>query len=285
VTATLRKPAGAGRSRLGLPNVGFGVGLRSAHFSYIDTESPAVDWFEATTENFLDSGGRPRAMLDRVAERYPVALHGVSMSIGSADPLDFEYLAKLKRLATAVRAVWVSDHVCWTGVAGVTTHDLLPLPFTEDCLAHVVERIRTVQDVLEQRLVLENPSTYVAFTSSTMTEQEFLSRMANDADCGLLLDVNNAYVTATNAGTDPSELIRALPADRIVEIHVAGHSDAGTHLVDTHDGPVSEPVWDLYRLAVSRCGPVPTLLEWDDALPPFPAVHAEVLRARAAVGG
>lgn len=261
-------------------SLGFGVGLRAAHFSYIEAETPDVDWFEAITENFLDSGGRPRYVLDRIAERYPVTLHGVSLSIGGTDPLDFDYLAKLKRLATGVGAVWVSDHVCWTGVAGVNTHDLLPLPFTDACLAHVVDRIRIVQDVLERPLVLENPSTYVTFASSTMTEQEFLSRMAVDAGCLLLLDVNNAYVSATNHGFDPADLVGALPADRIVQIHLAGHTDMGTHLVDTHDGPVAEPVWDLYRLAVSRCGPVATLVEWDDRIPPFPDVHAEVLRAR-----
>jgi uncharacterized protein len=270
-------------ARLGLPGGGFGVGLRAAHFAYIEEHSPEVDWFEAITENFLDSGGRPRYMLDRVAERYPVALHGVSMSIGSTDPLDFDYLAKVRRLATAVRARWVSDHVCWTGIAGVNSHDLLPLPFTEACLAHVVERIRIVQDVLERPLVLENPSTYVRFRSSTMSEAEFLTRMADDAGCGLLLDVNNAYVSATNHGLDPADLVLALPAERIVEVHLAGHSDAGTHLVDTHDGPVSEPVLDLYRLAVSRCGPLPTLLEWDDAIPSFPVLHAELLHAREAV--
>jgi uncharacterized protein (UPF0276 family) len=281
---TLRDAAG-GRARSGLPDLGFGVGLRAAHFAYIDEHTPDVDWFEAITENFLDSGGRPRYMLDRVAERYPVALHGVSMSIGSTDPLDFDYLSKLKRLASAVGALWVSDHVCWTGAGGVNSHDLLPLPFTEACLAHVVERIRVVQDVLERPLVLENPSTYVTFTSSTMTEEEFLTRMAEDADCGLLLDVNNAYVSASNQGSDPADLVRGLPAERIVEIHVAGHTDAGTHLVDTHDGPVSAPVWDLYRLAVARCGPVSTLLEWDEAIPPFPVLHAEALNARRAIHG
>lgn len=266
--------------RLGQPDLGLGVGLRTAHFRYLDDHSPGVDWFEAITENFLDSGGRPRHVLDRVAERYPVTLHGVSLSIGSTDPLDFDYLAKLKRLARAVQAVWVSDHVCWTAAAGINSHDLLPLPFTEACLRHVVERIKVVQDYLERPLVLENPSTYLTFTSSAMSEQEFLSRMAEDADCGLLLDVNNAFVSARNHGLDPAELVRSLPAERIVQIHLAGHTDMGTHLVDTHDGPVAEPVWDLYRLAVSRCGPVSTLLEWDSLIPPFPELQAEALKAR-----
>jgi uncharacterized protein (UPF0276 family) len=266
--------------RFDLPELGLGVGLRTAHFQYVERCAPEVGWFEAITENFLDSCGRPRHVLDLVAERYPVALHGVSMSIGSTDPLDFEYLAKVKRLARAVGAVWVSDHVCWTGAAGINSHDLLPLPFTEECLALVVQRIRIVQDYLERPLVLENPSTYVTFASSTMPEHEFLARMAVEADCGLLLDVNNAYVSGTNHGYDPAELIVSLPRDRVVELHVAGHTDAGTHLVDTHDGPVCEAVWGLYRLAVERFGALSTLLEWDARIPPFPTVHAEVLKAR-----
>jgi uncharacterized protein (UPF0276 family) len=268
------------RPRFDLPRLGLGVGLRTAHFRCFEEDAPDVDWLEAITENFLDSGGRPRYVLDRVAERYPIALHGVSLSIGSTDPLDFVYLSKLKRLATSVGAAWVSDHVCWTGAAGINSHDLLPLPFTEPCLAHVVGRIRVVQDYLERPLVLENPSTYVTFTSSSMPEHEFLTRMAVDADCGLLLDVNNTYVSGTNHGYDPSELIASLPGDRVVEIHVAGHTDAGTHLVDTHDGPVCDAVWDLYRLAVSRFGAVSTLLEWDARIPPFPTLHGEVRKAR-----
>lgn len=266
--------------RFDLPDLGLGVGLRSAHFQYLEQHAPDVDWFEAITENFLDSGGRPRHVLDRVAERYPVTLHGVSLSIGSTDPLDFDYLAKLKRLARNVQAVWISDHVCWTGAAGVNSHDLLPLPFTEASLAHVVKRIRVVQDYLGRPLVLENPSSYVAFRASTMPEHEFLSRMADDADCGLLLDVNNAYVSAVNNGDDPEELITWLPGDRVVEIHIAGHTDAGTHLVDTHDGRVCDAVWELYQLAVARFGLVSTLLEWDARIPPFPTLHAEVQKAR-----
>jgi uncharacterized protein (UPF0276 family) len=282
VTTRAAPDAGRGtqRRRFNLANLGLGVGLRTAHFQHVEEHVPEVDWFEAITENFLDSGGRPRYVLDQVAERYPVALHGVSLSIGSTDPLDFGYLSKLKRLATAVGAAWVSDHVCWTGAAGINSHDLLPLPFTESCLAHVVQRIRVVQDYLERPLVLENPSTYVTFTSSSMPEHEFLARMAVDADCGLLVDVNNAYVSGSNHGYDPAELITALPDDRVVEIHLAGHTDAGSHLVDTHDGPVCDAVWNLYRLAVTRFGPVSTLLEWDAQIPPFPTLHAEVLKAR-----
>jgi uncharacterized protein (UPF0276 family) len=262
-------------------HLGFGVGLRSAHFAHLERHWPDVDWFEAISENFMDSGGRPRYVLDRIAERYPVVLHGVSMSIGSVDPLDLDYLGRLKRLADAVGARWVSDHVCWTGVQGRNTHDLLPLPFTEESLAHVTRRVRAAQDVLERPLVLENPSTYVTFTGSTMTEWEFLSRLAEDADCLLLLDVNNVYVSATNHDFDPSEYLARIPHQRVAQIHLAGHSDHGTHLVDTHDGPVAEPVWELYAEAMRLTGGVPTLVEWDDRLPPFPDLHAEALKAKA----
>jgi uncharacterized protein (UPF0276 family) len=262
-------------------HLGFGVGLRSAHFAHLERHWPDVDWFEAISENFMDSGGRPRYVLDRIAERYPVVLHGVSMSIGSVDPLDLDYLRRLKRLADAVGARWVSDHVCWTGVQGRNTHDLLPLPFTEEALAHVTRRVVTAQDVLERPLVLENPSTYVTFTASTMSEWEFLSRLAEDADCLLLLDVNNVYVSATNSDFDPSEYLARIPHQRVAQIHLAGHSDNGTHLVDTHDGPVAEPVWDLYAEAMRLTGGVPTLVEWDDKLPPFPELHAEALKAKA----
>ena len=269
------------RPRLGTPDLGLGVGLRAAHFGHLAVHEPDVDWFEVVPENFMDSGGYPRWMLERIAERYPVVVHGVSLSIGSTDPLDFDYLARVKRLAEDVGARWVSDHVCWTGVLGVNTHDLLPIPFTERSLAHVVRRIGIVQDFLERPLVLENPTTYVTFAGSTMPEWEFLARMAQEADCGLLIDVNNVYVSSVNHGFDPLEYLRALPHERVVQMHLAGHDDAGTHLLDTHDRPVATPVWELYRAATSLTGPVSTLLEWDDRLPPFEAVHAEVLKARA----
>lgn len=266
--------------RLGHPHLGFGVGLRTVHFSHILEQQPDVDWFEVISENYLDSGGRPRYVLDRVAERYPVVMHGVSMSIGSTDPLDFDYLRKLKLLAKDVRALWVSDHLCWTGVAGINTHDLLPIPLNERTLKHVVERIRTVQDVLERPLVLENPSTYVGFADDTMTEWEFLAQMAEQADCGLLLDVNNVYVSSVNNDFDPIAYIRSVPHERVVQFHLAGHTNCRTHLIDTHDGQVIEAVWDLYRQARRLTGDVSTLLEWDAKIPEFPVVHAEVLKAR-----
>ena len=267
-------------SRLGYPNLGLGIGLRSTHFPHILTEHPAVDWFEIISENFMDSRGRPRHVLNQIAERYPVVMHGVSLSIGSTDPLNFDYLTKLRNLAREVKARWVSDHLCWTGVAGRNTHDLLPLPLDEGSLAHVVARVRTVQDFLERPLVLENPSSYVGFATSTMPEWEFLSRLADQTGCGLLLDVNNVYVSAVNHDFDPFEYIQNIPHNRVVQFHLAGHTNCGTHIVDTHDGPVVDPVWDLYRFAHQLTGGVATLLEWDAKIPPFEAVHAEVLKAR-----
>lgn len=271
--------------RLGLPNLGFGVGLRSAHFDHLLSHWPAVDWFEIVSENFMDSGGRPRMVLDEIVARYPVVAHGVSMSIGSADPLDRDYLARLKRFVDEIEPVWVSDHVCWTGVAGLNTHELVPIPFTEESLAHVVERVRIVQDVLERPLVLENPSSYVTYVASTMTEWEFLSRMAEEADCGLLLDVANVRVSSVNHDFDALEYLRGLPHERIVQMHLAGHDDLGTHIVDTHDRGVCDEVWELYRVACELTGGVSTLIEWDDRLPAFAEVHAEVLKARRYVGG
>lgn len=266
--------------RLGYENLGLGVGLRTAHFHYILEQQPQVDWFEIISENFIDSQGRPRWVLEQIAERYPVVMHGVSLSIGSTDPLNFDYLGRLKRLADAVQPRWISDHLCWTGVLGLNAHDLLPVPLNEVTLRHVVERVRVVQDFLERPLVLENPSSYVTFASSTMNEWEFLSRMAEEADCGLLLDVNNVYVSSVNHDFDPWEYVESVPHRRIVQCHLAGHTNRGTHLIDTHDNHVIDPVWELYRRAHQLTGGVSTLLEWDANIPPFPVVHAEVLKAR-----
>jgi uncharacterized protein len=266
--------------RLGHPNLGLGIGLRTTHFPHILSRQPAVDWFEIISENFMDSGGRPRCVLNQIAERYPIVMHGVSLSVGSTDPLNFDYLGRLRTLAGEVNARWVSDHLCWTGVAGRNTHDLLPLPLNEETLKHVANRVRTIQDFLERPLVLENPSTYVGFAASTMPEWEFLSRLADETGCGLLLDVNNVYVSAVNHDFDPTEYIRNVPHERVVQFHLAGHTHCGTHIVDTHDGPVVDPVWDLYRLAHQHTGGAATLLEWDAKIPAFPEVHAEVLKAR-----
>lgn len=267
-------------SRLGYANLGLGVGLRTVHFDHILRHQPQVDWFEVISENFMDSNGRPRHVLEQIAERYPIVMHGVSLSIGSTQPLNFDYLQKLKNLARDVRALWISDHICWTGVAGINTHDLLPLPYNEESLAHVVERIGIVQDFLERPLILENPSSYVTFTDSTMSEAEFVARMAQEADCGLLLDVNNVFVSATNHDFDPVEYLRSMPFERIVQMHLAGHTNCGTHLIDTHDGPVIDPVWELFRNAHGSTGGVATLLEWDARIPEFQIVHAEVLKAK-----
>jgi uncharacterized protein (UPF0276 family) len=266
--------------RLGLPHLGYGVGLRTPHFSHILRHWPPVDWFEIISENFLDSQGRPRYVLRQIAERYPIVMHGVSLSIGSSDPLDFDYLAKLKRLAQETQAVWVSDHLCWTGVAGHNSHDLLPLPLNEETLAYVADRVRIVQDYLERPLVLENPSSYVTFAESTISEWDFLAQLAKQTGCGLLLDVNNVYVSCRNHDWNPQEYLRGIPAASVVQYHLAGHTDLGTHCIDTHDGRVVDAVWELYRQAVEQTGPVSTLLEWDAHIPTFDEVHREALKAQ-----
>lgn len=271
-------------ARLGHANLGLGVGLRGVHFPYLLSERPAVDWLEIISENYMDSGGRPRYVLDQLAERYPIVMHGVSLSIGSSDPLNFDYLNRLKRLADSTRAGWVSDHLCWTGVAGRNTHDLLPIPLSEETLEYVIGRVRTVQDYLERPLVLENPSSYVTFAASTMTEWEFLTRLAHEADCGLLLDVNNVYVSSVNHDFDPVEYLQGVPAERVVQFHLAGHTNMGDYCIDTHDGAVIDPVWQLYKLAHELTGGAATLLEWDAEIPAFPVVHAEVLKARQYIG-
>jgi uncharacterized protein len=268
-------------NRWNLPDLGIGIGLRTVHFPHILAEKPAIDWFEVLSENFLDTGGRPMYVLDQVAERYPVALHGVSMSIGSTDPLNSEYLRKLKALAQRCRAHWISDHLCWTGVQGLNSHDLLPMPYTEEALRHTAARVRAVSEILERPLVLENPSSYVEFAASSMTEWDFLARLADEADCGLLLDVNNVYVSSFNHAFDPNVYIDALPADRVVQYHLAGHTNKGTHIIDTHSDRAIDEVWDLYARAWKRTGPVATLFEWDESIPPFEVVHAEALKARA----
>jgi uncharacterized protein (UPF0276 family) len=219
-------------------------------------------------------------VLQQIAERYAVVMHGVSLSIGSTEALDFNYLTKLKKLSCQIHARWISDHLCWTGVAGRTSHDLLPLPLTEDALRHVTERVRVVQDFLERPLVLENPSSYVTFAASTMPEWEFLSRLAADTGCKLLLDVNNVYVSSRNHDFDPQEYLRSIPHERVMQFHLAGHADLGTHCIDTHDGRVVERVWELYREGVALTGGAATLLEWDAKIPTFEEVHGEALRAK-----
>jgi uncharacterized protein len=268
-------------NRFGYPDLGIGLGLRATHCPHILGQEPEVGWFEALSENYLDTGGRPRHTLEQIAERYPIVLHGVSLSIGGTDPLDFDYLRKLKSLARVVNARWISDHLCWTGVLGRNSHDLLPVPTNEATLAHIAERVRVVSDFLERPFVIENPSSYVAFAVSTMNEWDFMAQLAERADCGLLLDVNNIFVSAFNHSFDPNDYVDAIPVDRVVQIHLAGHTNYGTHIIDTHTGCVIDEVWALYARAVARFGNVSTMVEWDQDIPEFGVVHGEALKAAA----
>ena len=263
------------------PSLGFGLGLRVDHYEAILAERPAVDWVEVLTENYLVPGGQPLNYLMRFRERFPVVMHGVSLSIGSTAPLDREYLRQVKALATRVQPAWISDHLCWTGIAGRNTHDLLPLPYTEAALEHVAARVRQVQDILGRRILLENVSSYVTFRDSALTEWQFLAGIAERADCLILLDVNNIYVSAVNHEFDPFEYLNAIPPARVQQIHLAGHEDHGSYLVDTHDTAVCDPVWELYAAALRRCGPVSTMIERDDHIPPLAELCAELAQARA----
>jgi uncharacterized protein (UPF0276 family) len=266
-------------NRWNLPDLGLGVGLRTQHYSYVLDNEPAVEWFEIVSENFMDTEGRPMVVLEQIAERYPIVMHGVGMSIGSTDPVDFDYLTRLKKLADRIKVQWLGDHVCWTGVAGHNGHDLYPMPYNEESLAHMVERIRITQDFLERPLVLENPSTYLTFASSTMAEEDFIAAMAEEADCALLLDVNNVYVTCRNHDLDAQRYLEAIPYERVVQIHLAGHTDKGDHCIDTHDDHVCDAVWSLYAQVMKRAGGIATLLEWDDNIPEFDVLLAEVRKA------
>ena len=267
-------------NRWNLPELGFGVGLRTVHFQHILTEKPQVDWFEIISENFMDTKGKPSYILDQVKERYPIVTHGVSLSIAGIDPLNMEYLRKLKILTDRVNTPWVSDHLCWTGCNAHNLHDLLPIIYTEENLRHIAARIRTVADILERPIALENVSTYAEFSISTMTEWEFLSRLVEEADCGLLLDVNNIYVSSFNHVFDPIEYIDAIPYDRVCQFHLAGHTNKGTHILDTHSDHVVNEVWELYRYCFQKTGARATLLEWDENIPSFEVVHNEALKAK-----
>jgi uncharacterized protein (UPF0276 family) len=264
---------------------GFGLGLRPVHYPDFLREEQTVDWLEIISENYMVPGGKPLAMLDAIVERYPVAMHGVSLSIGSTDGLDASYLAELKALATRVQPLWISDHLCWTGVQGRNSHDLLPLPYSDEALRLVVRHVDQVQNTLGQRILLENVSSYLGYRSSEMSEWEFLRQVSEQADCLLLLDVNNIYVSGINHGFDPIAFLNHLPVERVQQIHLAGHSDHGDYIVDTHDQPVAEPVWDLYRYAFSRFGAVATMIERDDNIPELDVLIAELDRARAIAAG
>ena len=270
-------------NKFGFPDLGFGTGLRSVHYDEILEKRPkSVDWFEIISENFIEAHPGYWDFLKDLRADYPIVMHGVSLSIGSTDPINNDYLKKLKKLADAIETPWLSDHLCWTGVNGKNTHDLLPVPYTQESLAHIISRIREIQDRLERHIVLENPSSYLKFTASTISEWEFLAEMATGANCGLLLDVNNVYVSAFNHGYDAKKYIDAIPTEHVVQVHLAGHKNYGTHIIDTHDGHVIDEVWDLYRYTIETKGALSTLVEWDGNIPEFDVLAAEVDKARTA---
>jgi hypothetical protein len=262
------------------PFLGVGVGLRPLHYADVLERRARVDWFEALSENYLVPGGRPLRVLEAVREIAPVVLHGVSLNIGSVDPVDTRYLDELSALARRVEPAWISDHLCWTAVDRIQLHDLVPLPRTEEVVRHVAARVRSVQEYLGRRIALENAASYFAYGADAMSEWEFLTAVAEEADCGVLLDLNNVFVSAHNHGFDATRYVDAIPAERVFQIHLAGHSRDGPLWVDTHDHPVSEEVWALYAHALRRLGPVSTLIEWDDGIPPFDVLEAEAARAR-----
>lgn len=255
--------------------LGHGVGLRTRHYSQFLSEKPAIDWVEAISENFMGQGGRPLKVLEQTRRDRPVVLHGVGLGIGSTAAFDQNYLREWKELIARIEPALVSDHLCWGAHGSRFVHDLLPLPFTEEALAHVVERVKQVQDFLGRQILLENVSSYMVYPQSTMTEWEFLSSIAERADCGILLDLNNIYVSARNHGFSADDYVNGVPVERVAQYHLAGHLDRGDILIDTHEGHVSEPVWELYRKAVRRFGEVPTLIEWDTGVPELSTLLAE----------
>jgi uncharacterized protein (UPF0276 family) len=268
------------QARLGLPDLGIGVGLRVPHYRHILEQRPRMDFFEIISENFMVDGGKPIHHLERVMEHYPLIQHGVSLGIGGPDTLDREYLARLKQLVRKVKPAWLSDHFCFCGAGGAILHDLLPLPYTWEVVERVAERARQVQDYLEVPFALENTSSYMAYTSSQMSEWQFISEVAERADIGLMFDVNNVYVSAYNHGFDAREFIASVPHERIVQIHLAGHTHLGKVIIDTHRGHVIDGVWELYRATLAHTGPVSTLIEWDDEIPEWPVLAAEAEKAR-----
>jgi uncharacterized protein len=261
--------------------LGFGLGLRAQHYADILDGNPPIDWFEFISENYMVPGGQPLIMLDKIAARYPLVQHGVSLSIASTQPFDEDYLDGLKSLANRYQPKWVSDHLCWTGVHGVNLHDLLPFPYTREALDHVAARVHYVQERLGRQLCLENVSTYVEFKSSEMTEWDFIAELTKRTGCWLLFDVNNVYVSSFNHGYDAKIFMDGIPADRVVQFHLAGHSEMGTHIIDTHDQPVTDEVFALYEMALRRFGPVSTMIERDDNIPPLTELVDELQRTRA----
>lgn len=264
----------------GLPFLGFGLGLRTDHYQTITTEWPDLDWFEILSENYMVPGGKPLYFVDKIRERYPMVMHGVSLSIGATDPLDRRYLQELRKLADRIQPLWFSDHLCWTGAHGTNMHDLLPLPYTEETIEHVAARIREVQSFMERPMAIENVSSYLTYKADTMTEWEFISEVSERADCYILLDINNIYVSAFNHEFDPLDYLNHVPKHRVVQFHLAGHTNHGNYIIDTHDHPIIDPVWDLYAHAVRRFGPVSTMIERDDNIPSFHELVAELAQAR-----
>jgi uncharacterized protein (UPF0276 family) len=263
----------------GFTDYGVGIGLRIPHYQHILSRKPVVDWFEIISENYMVDGGRPLRILDDILDQYRVVQHGVSMYFGSAQPLSREHLERLKTLVKRTKTPWLSDHLCWGSVDGSYSHDLLPIPYTFEAVRVTAERIRQAQDFLEVPIAVENVSSYAEFHESQMTEWEFLNEVVEKADCGILLDVNNIYVSSQNHTFNPFDYVNSVPAERVAQIHVAGHSKFEKYILDTHDHPVLDPVWDLYARAIERCGPTATLLEWDDNIPSFDEVHGEALKA------
>lgn len=263
-----------------LPHLGFGLGLRTEHYEDILALTPPVDWFEIITENYLVPGGKPLYYLDKIREFYPMVMHGVSLSLGSSDPLDWDYLKQVKALAARIEPAWISDHLCWTGVNGLNMHDLLPMPYTYEMVRHVVSRLTRIQDYLKRPLLIENVSSYVTYKQSEMTEWEFINIILKQSGCYLLLDVNNVYVSAFNHGFDAADYLNAIPCEKVIQIHLAGHSHCGDYIIDTHDAPIIEPVWQLYAEAIKRFGLVSTMIERDDNIPPLSELLTELAKAK-----
>jgi uncharacterized protein len=264
----------------GHTDLGIGIGLRIPHYKHIFSKKPVVDWFEIISENFMVDGGRPLEVLDQILERYQVVQHGVSMYFGSAERLNRDHLRRLKALVKRTKTPWLTDHLCWGSVDGKYTHDLLPMPYTFEAARITARKIREARDFLEVPVCVENVSSYAEFHISQMTEWEFLNEVVEQADCGILLDVNNIYVSSRNHSFDPFEYLNSVDRERVAQIHIAGHSKFEKYILDTHDHPVIPPVWRLYDHAIRRCGSTATLLEWDDHIPSFERVHAEALKAK-----
>ncbi|AMP94016.1 DUF692 domain-containing protein [Legionella pneumophila] len=263
-----------------LPYLGFGLGLRPNYYEEILTSKPDLDWFEILTENYLIPGGKPLYYLDKIREHYPIVMHGVSLSLGTTDPLDWDYLKQVQELASRIEPAWISDHLCWTGVHGLNTHDLLPVPYTTEAIQHIVSRIQEIQDFLKRPFLIENVSSYLTYKQSEMSEWDFILEIVKQSGCYLLLDVNNVYVSSFNHNFDPMDYINSMPLGRVAQIHLAGHTNHGDYIIDTHNAPVIEPVWDLYEATIQRLGPVSTMIERDDNMPDFSELLCEINHAK-----